>query len=147
MSNDLYSFFLYCYGNSIKTRNDTIFIILFSICHCERDLRAKLEYSVEKLLDASCKTEVRLFSICFIFISSEHHSKTMAHFHVILGLHIANYVGIPCIPFFPPLFLGNNDLWKSSVSSERNQDFLLCNSSISSSFNTLVQQRHVVEFS
>ena len=101
MSNDLYSFFLYCYGNSIKTRNDTIFFILFSICHCERDLRAKLEYSVEKLLDASCKTEVTLFSSCLMIIAlnNEHHSKNMAYFHVIVGLHIVIFFMLGYLAF------------------------------------------------
>ena len=91
MSNDLYSFFLYCYGNSIKTRNDTIFFILFSICHCERDLRAKLEYSVEKLLDASCKTEVKLFSTFFMIIAQNNDTFSchlgLAHYVCWATLH------------------------------------------------------------
>ena len=82
MSNDLYFFFLYCYGNSIKTRNDTIFFIFFSICHCERDLRAKLEYSVEKLLDASCKTEVRLFSTYVMIIAL---NITQKPWHIVMS--------------------------------------------------------------
>ena len=146
MSNDLYSYFLYCYGNSIKTRNDTIFLILFHLSLLKGP-EGKAWVLSGKAAGRVLQNRGTTFLILTYDHSSEHHSKTMAHFHVFLGLHIVNYICWDTLhSFFPPLFLGNNDLWKSSVSSERNKDFLLCNSSISS-FNTLMQQRHVAEFS
>ena len=104
MSNDLYSFFLYCYGNSIKTRNDTIFFILFNLSLLKGP-EGKAWVLSGKAVGRVLQNRGTVFLILTYDHSSEHHSKTMAHFHVILGLHIVNYMCWDTLhSFFPPLF-------------------------------------------
>ena len=145
MSNDLYSYFLYCYGNSIKTRNDTIFFILFNLSLLKGP-EGKAWVLSGKAVGRVLQNRGTVFLILTYDHSSEHHSKTMAHFHVILGLHILYHVGIPCIPFFHPCswVIMTYERALSALKEIKISCYAIPQLVL---LNTLMQQRHAVEFS